>query len=220
MMSCSLLNRTLRRKDMSSFKGHSSYCRVYTSKDTAELKYFKRFVRNTHISDYDSILSIGAGSGGREFLISLSTDDIKFYLEDIDTTCISKGKIDSLYLPHYSRLREKPISNTFRTISGTDTTVNLAYNSVNKVLIYNSYHHFTNDIAVIEECRRLLTTNGNLIIAEHVLKRNRKSYKFCDFGGLYKTEEKFIKDIVDNGFYCDRVIREGKYWRIFIFSKR
>lgn len=219
-MSCSLLHRTFRRKSLESFKGHSSYCKIYTSKDTKEIESFTDFVKTINVEDYDSILSIGAGSGCREFLISLTTDNIKFYLEDLDTTCISKGKIDSIYLPHYSHIRGKPITNTFITVSGTDTSINLSCNSVNKVLIYNAYHHFTNDIAIVNECNRLLTKDGELIICEHVLSRNRKSYKFCDYGGYYKTEENFIKDIDDTGFLCKRVIRNGKYWRIFIFSKK
>jgi SAM-dependent methyltransferase len=217
--SCSLVNRIFLSNKISSFKGHSSYCRVYSSADSSTINYFLEFTNKQFICNGDSVLSIGAGSGGREFLISLFTDNILFYLEDLDTSCITKKRIDSIYLPHYSSLREKSITNNFITISGTDTTVFLKDNSVNKVFIYNVYHHFLNDIAVIKDCKRVLIEGGKLIIGEHVLNRNRKSFMFCDYGGYYKTEENFVKDIENSGFVCDTVIAEGKYWRLFIFSK-
>jgi len=93
-------------------------------------------------------------------------------------------------------------------------------NATNKILIYNSYHHFTNDIEIIKECQRILRKDGKLIICDHVFKRNKHSYKFCDYGGDYKTEENLVNDIEMNGFDCDTVIANGKYWRVFIFCKK
>ena len=218
--SCTLMNRVFQRKQISSYKCHSSYCKLYTAKDSVIIKYFRELVQVCGIKNYDTILSIGAGSGGREFLISLYTDNVLFYLEDIDTSCISQEKISKIYYPHYSKLRGKPITNRFVTIQGSDTLTGMDYLSVNKIFISNVFHHFTNDKAMINECTRVLRKNGKLIITEHVLKKNKTSYKFCDYGGYYKTEENFINDIIKNGFLLNSVIREGKYWRIFIFSKK
>jgi len=217
--SCTLMNRIFLSKQISSQKGHSKNCRLYTSVDTTALSYFEKLVDIAEIHENDSILSIGAGSGGREFLISLFTNNILFYLEDIDTSCISRKRIDSIYLPHYSQLRGEQITNNFITITGTDTTIFLSNNSVNKVFIHNAYHHFSNDIAIIKECRRVLTQRGKLIIGENVLKRNRKSFRFCDYGGYYKTEDCFIKDIVACGFIYETIYRKGKHSRLFIFIK-
>ncbi|MBN2779081.1 MAG: methyltransferase domain-containing protein [Bacteroidales bacterium] len=217
--SCTLMNRVFLAKQISSYQGHSKNCKLYSSKDSTSIKYFEKLVGLCDINTNDSILSIGAGSGGREFLLSLFTDSILFYLQDIDTLCISKMRIDSTYYPHYSKLRGQQITNTFRTISGTKNSVFLPANKVNKVFIYNVYHHFSDDIAMVKECNRVLTEGGKLIIAEHVLKRNKKSYKFCDYGGYYKNESNFVSDIENCNFICDTIIEDGKYWRLFIFSK-
>ncbi len=219
LSSCTLMNRILNRAQISSYKGHSRNCRLFTEKDSVQIKYFREFVQICGIKNNDTILSIGAGSGGYEFLISLYTDNVLFYLEDIDTSCISQERIFQIYYPHYSKLRGKPITNRFVTVQGRDTLTGMDYLSVNKILIYNVFHHFTNDAAMINECNRVLRKNGKLIICEHVLKRNRKSYKFCDYGGYYKTQENFISDIEAAGFTCEKLMADGKYWRLFIFKK-
>jgi SAM-dependent methyltransferase len=217
--SCTMMNRVFLRNKISSYKGHSQHCRLYTEKDSTDIKYFDGFTEIAGIKDFDTILSIGAGSGGREFLISLYSDNVLFYLQDIDTSCISQQRIFQIYYPHYSKLRGKPITNRFITVQGNDTSTCMLNMLVDKVLIYNVYHHFTDDIAMVNECSRVLRKNGKLIICEHVMNRNKKSYKFCDYGGYYKTEENFINDIENAGFKCEVVIPNGKYWRLFIFKK-
>lgn len=218
--SCHFITRIFYGNRMSEFKGHSKNCQMYDRNDTTSINYFKKLVDITDINDNDTILSIGAGSGKYEFLMSTFTDNIVFYLEDIDTSCISYDRIHHQYIPHYSNIKGSDITCDFITITGTDSSVFISDNSVNKVFIYNAYHHFTNDIAIVQDCHRVLSTGGKLIICEHVLKRNRKSYKFCDYGGMYKTEYHFVNDIVNNGFSCDLIHRSGKWWRIFVFSKQ
>jgi ubiquinone/menaquinone biosynthesis C-methylase UbiE len=219
LSSCTLMNRIFLRNKISAYQGHSTHCRLYTENDSTEIKFFDGFVEITGIKNNDTVLSIGAGSGGREFLISLYTDSILFYLEDIDTSCITKSRINNTYIPHYTKLRGKPITNSFITVAGTDKKVEMLDNSVNKILVYNVYHHFSDDMAMVNECNRILRKNGKLIICEHVTKRDKKSYKFCDYGGYYKTQEHFTGDIENSGFTCEYVLANGNHWRLFIFNK-
>jgi SAM-dependent methyltransferase len=196
------------------------HCRILKENDSLIIKEIFNYQQKLNIENRDSVLSIGAGSGYREFVYAFYVDSVTFLLEDIDTTCVSTNKIRNVYLPHYSTLKGSPFTCSFWPVYGTDTTINLGNSLVGKVLIYNVYHHFTNDMDMMLECLRVLKSGGSLIIGEHVLKRNRKSYKFCDFGGYYKTEENFVSDIEILGFVCDTVISNGKYWRDFFFRKQ
>jgi SAM-dependent methyltransferase len=196
------------------------HCRILKENDSLIIKEIFNYQQKLNIENRDSVLSIGAGSGYREFVYAFYVDSVTFLLEDIDTTCVSTNKIRNVYLPHYSTLKGSPFTCSFWPVYGTDTTINLGNSLVGKVLIYNVYHHFTNDMDMMLECLRVLKSGGSLIIGEHVLKRNRKSYKFCDFGGYYKTEENFVSDIERLGFVCDTVISNGKYWRDFFFRKQ
>lgn len=218
LCSCSLYYRAI-HKSIEGRMGHSSHCLVYSEKDSAIIRDIFNYGIRIGINENDSALSIGAGSGCREFVLSMFTDYVTFYLEDIDTSCITTKRTIEIYLPHYESLRGKPITNKFITTGGTERTLNIGNSKVNKVIIFNVYHHFTDDMAVMSECYRVLVSGGQMIISEHVLKRNRKSYKFCDYGGTYKSEENFIRDVEAAGFRLDTVIRIGKYYRDFFFSK-
>ena len=153
-------------------------------------------------------------------MFSVYTDSIAFYLEDIDTSCITREKIKNKYLPHYSAIKGSNITNSFISAAGTDTSIGVKSNVASKIFILNVYHHFSDDMAMVRECKRILKSGGKLFIDEHVLNRNKDSFKFCDYGGHYKSEKNFVKDIVDVGLKCDTIYRFGKYWRIFVFSKQ
>lgn len=202
-------------------KGHTN-CYIFPKQDTSKLKFYKNsYVRTFDLKKNDTVVSIGVGSGWREFLFSIFTDGLTFYMEDIDTSCITKEKIKNIYLPHYSDMRGCKLTNNFIPVVGTDTTVDLKNNSANKVLIVNVYHHFSNDISMVKECKRILKTNGNLMIGEFIMRKNKHSHRFCRVvGGNYKSENNFVKDIVDIGFKCDTIYRQGKHYRIFIFTKK
>lgn len=214
LVSCSLF--------YTSGRGHgfSHYCYKVESNDTGRINavYRWEFPKIGFVSG-DTIVSIGVGSGWREFLYSLFADDLTFYMEDLDTSCITQLKIKNDYLPHYTAIRNGPITCRFIPVRGTLNSFKTASNMADKVIMMNVYHHFGDDIAMIEESKRVLKSGGKLIIMEHVLSRNRRSHKFCTAGGRYKTENRFRSDIEAKGFSCDTVYRNGKYLRLFVFVK-
>lgn len=205
-------------KNVNSY-GHEQFCRVIKTTDTAEIHSTKDDLVRFQFKEHDTVVSIGVGSGWREFMLSMFTDSITFYLQDIDSSCVTHEKINNKYLPYYSAFRGSNITNSFIPAMGTDTTIGIKDTVANEILIINVYHHFSNDIAMVNECKRILKPGGRLFIDEHVLRRNKYSFKFCDYGGHYKSEKNFVSDIVKAGLKCDTVYRYGKYWRIFVFEK-
>jgi ubiquinone/menaquinone biosynthesis C-methylase UbiE len=193
--------------------------RVITEANTKVIESTKDFMIKSRIKNHDTVLSIGAETGEKEFIISMFTDSILFYLEDINTSRISQNNIEIVYTPYYSKMRGSPITNKFVTVKGTPKTIPMSDNSVNKIIIYKAYHHFKHDTDMMNECYRILRKNGIMTIGEHVLKKNKKSRKFCTGGGWYKTEENFVKDIEKTGFKSDTIYSSDEYWRIFVFSK-
>jgi len=222
LASCNLLKKQLNNLKNTDKHGHSQNCIVISESTHPSIW---QLTKNTYLKiidfkNKDTVVSIGVGSGSQEFLFSIFTDSITFYMEDIDTSCITCEKIKNKYLPYYSVIRGSNITNSFIPASGTDTTINVKNNVADKVLIFNVYHHFSNDIAMVKECKRILKPKGKIFIDEAVMNSNKFSYKFCDYGGHYKSENNFVKDIVDIGFKCDTIYRDGKYSRIFVFSKQ
>jgi SAM-dependent methyltransferase len=222
LASCGLFRRIRYHLNNIDSHGYTQYCYVISESTHPAIWKFTKdiFLNIIDFKKRDTVVSIGVGSGSQEFLFSVFTDSITFYLEDIDTSCITREKIKNKYLPHYSGIRGSNITNNFITASGTDTTIDIMNNTADKVLIINVYHHFSNDIAMVNECKRILKPNGKLIIHEAVMKRNRYSFKFCDYGGHYKSEKNFVNNIVNIGFNCDTICRLDKFSRIFVFSRQ
>ena len=83
----------------SSNHGHSATCETKSKSDTANFNYLKKDAANIGFKKNDTVISIGVGSGWREFMYSIFTDSITFYLEDIDTSCVTCKKIKNNYKP-------------------------------------------------------------------------------------------------------------------------
>ncbi|MDR2009165.1 MAG: class I SAM-dependent methyltransferase [Bacteroidales bacterium] len=193
---------------------------VISSENIEEIKKAQNFVEKSKIEKYDTIISIGSWNGNREFLWSLFTDSVHFYLQDVDISSLTKFRIEEVCIPHYSKMRQTPVTNTFAIIKGTQKHFGINDNSVSKVIMYNVYHHFKNDIIMVKEAKRVLQNNGNLIIWENVTERNMKTRRYCGDKGKYKTQENFVNDIVNLGFICDTVYKDIGDRRIFFFTKK
>jgi SAM-dependent methyltransferase len=220
LTSCTLIKRMLLPLKNVNSHGHEQFCRVIKTTDTSEIRSTKEDLARFGLKKHDTVVSIGVGSGWREFMLSMYTDSITFYLEDIDTSCVTHDKINNKYLPYYNAFRGSGITNSFIPAIGNDTAIFIKNAVANDILIINVYHHFSDDIAIVKESKRILRRGGKLFIDEHVLRRNKYSFKFCDYGGHYKSEKNFVNDIVNTGLKCDTVYHYGKYWRIFVFSKQ
>lgn len=219
MISCGLYKR-IRYNCMNTTKpGYQPKCKKVSLIDTTAYRLSELESRKFDFQNGDTIVSIGVGSGVREFMFSVFTDSLTFYLEDLDTSCITRKKIQEDYIPHYSAFRGSLITNTFIPAIGTDTSVNIESNVADMILIINVYHHFTHDNAMVKECYRILKPNGRLFIHDAVMKREKISFRFCGWGGFYKSEKNFVEDIENIGFKCDSIQRYDKNFRGFYFHK-
>ena len=217
--SCGVVKRIRYNLKNSNSHGFQKLCQEVKNLDSATYNNYKSEAKSLRLSKGDTIVSIGAGSGWREFMYSVFYDSITFYLEDLDTSCITRSKIRDTYLPYYSRIKGSKITASFIPATGNETEIKIKSNTANMILIIGAYHHFTNDMAMVRECFRILKPDGRLVIHEAVMNRNKMSFRFCDWGGFYKSEKNFVKDIVDAGFTLDTIYRFDKYFRKFFFKK-
>jgi len=217
--SCGVVKRIRYNCKNSNSHGFQRLCQEITNLNSTTYNYYESEAKALKLTKGDTIVSVGAGSGWREFMYSVFYDSITFYLEDLDTSCITCSKIRNTYLPKYSKIKGSKITASFIPATGNETEIKINSNKANMILIIGAYHHFTNDMAIVRECFRILKPNGRLVIHEAVMNRNKMSFRFCDWGGFYKSEKNFIKDIVGAGFKLDTIYKYDKYFRRFFFTK-
>jgi len=219
LTSCGVVKKIRYNSKNSNSHGFQRLCQGISNLNSSTYNYYESEAKALKLKNGDTIVSVGAGSGWREFMYSVFYDSITFYLEDLDTSCITRSKIRNTYLPKYSKIKGSTITASFIPATGNETEININSNKANMILIIGAYHHFTNDMAIVRECFRILKPNGRLVIHEAVMNRNKMSFRFCDWGGFYKSEKNFIKDIVGAGFKLDTIYKYDKNFRRFFFTK-
>jgi SAM-dependent methyltransferase len=142
------------------------------------------------------VASIGAKNGWFEAAASIYYDSLTFYLEDISTECLNETTVKKT-VNQYEKLKKKPINNQFKLAIGTDSTTALPTQLFDRVLINNTYHHFSRKIEMLADVKRITKPDGYIYLFEPIIFENQvKSFK-CAY---YTSETALISEIEKAGF--------------------
>lgn len=167
----------------------------------------------------DTIISLGCGNGWREFELSLLTNKLTFYLEDLDSVSLNQSHINQAKI-QFATNRKSPLTNTFQLIYGTTHTIPANDSFADKVMIMNAYHHFDNKDDMLKEIYRVLNQHGRLIITDHIsLTKSKESSYGCDRKYYLLNEKDLIDQITKANFKLISVTKMEKRTRVFVFEK-
>jgi len=155
--------------------------------DTVFLSEVKTYKFRKH----DVIADIGAGSGYFERVLSMYCDYLTVYVNEINSSSLSQLRTKLKFLEFCD---QKNIA--YNSILGNESSSLLPSNSFDKVIIRNTYHHFSNPNKMIEDCKRILKENGKLYIIDILIDETVKEPE-CKF---HLTRKDFLKVIYENGF--------------------
>jgi ubiquinone/menaquinone biosynthesis C-methylase UbiE len=142
------------------------------------------------------VASIGANNGWFEAAASIYYDSLTFYLEDISTDCMNPTEVQST-IKLYEKIKKKPITNHFELVVGTDSTTALPTSFFSRVLLNNTYHHFTKKSQMLVDVHRITKSGGFIYLFEPIiLPKQAKSFK-CDY---YSNEKSLISEFETAGF--------------------
>jgi len=117
-----------------------------------------KLLQHMNLTSGDVIADIGAGSGYHVFKMSSIAKDIFVYAVDIQ---------DEMLAEMNERIKDKEIDNV-ALVKGSEKSVNLAENSVNKILMVDVYHEFSYPIEMLASIKSAL-----LEAAGFKLERNK-----------------------------------------------
>ncbi|MBI1225136.1 MAG: methyltransferase [Bacteroidetes bacterium] len=153
------------------------------------------------------VAEIGAGDGSFSLLLGLAFDSLQIYINDLDKDAVqyAASKID--------RCKSVKESNQYFTVEGKKKSTALESVHLDKVIIRNSFHHFSHQSEMLASIRQSLLPDGELFITDPVIKEDeipdcknamklelvRKSIKENGFEIL---EEKPVKDWNWVMFHC------------------
>lgn len=199
-------------------KGYCGF--YYTSMESLRQRQYRELeFFNFHPGQ--TVASIGAQCGHFEAAYAATTDSVRFYLEDIDTTYFNQRQLNFAW-HYYDSLRGRPMTCPYTMIIGTEKSTLLPENSFDKIIIINSFHEFTYQDEMLAGIKTKLKAGGILYIDETVPKRPGQLHGICKKPML--TPDEMISILSKNGYeYIDGLeilFRKGKPFRkIYAFRK-
>ena len=114
-------------------------------------------IKNMKIKTNDTIADIGAGSGYHVFKMAPLAKNGLVYAVDIQPEMLEAIEL---------KKRSKKVSNV-ETVLGSEKSINLPKNSLDKILLVDVYHEFSYPAEMVESIKNALKPNGQLFLIEY-----------------------------------------------------
>ena len=114
-------------------------------------------IKNMEIKTDDTIADIGAGSGYHVFRMAPLAENGLVYAVDIQPEMLEAIEL---------KKRSKRVSNV-ETVLGSEKSINLPKNSLDKILLVDVYHEFSYPAEMVGSIKNALKSNGQLFLIEY-----------------------------------------------------
>ena len=162
-------------------------------------------IKNIKIKSNEIIADIGAGSGYHAFRIASLVTNGLVYAVDIQPEMLMA----------IEKTKEFKKVENIKTILGTEKTVELPKNSVDKILMVDVYHEFSFPVEMINSIKNALKPNGELFLIEYRAEDLKVPIK-----RIHKmTEEQAVKEMKAAGLVLKENIDNLPWQHCMIFIK-
>ena len=164
-----------------------------------------RLIKNLHIQTGDTIADIGAGSGYHVFKMAPLAKESLVYAVDIQPEMLRAIR---------DKKKESGLDN-IEIIRGSEKSVNLPENSVDKILMVDVYHEFSYPVEMLESMHSALREDGQIYLIEY-----RGEDASIPIKKLHKmTEAQAVKEFKANGFKLKENISNLPRQHCMVFVK-
>jgi ubiquinone/menaquinone biosynthesis C-methylase UbiE len=162
--------------------------KAFENKEKDTILFQKQILERLPLKKGATVADVGAGTGVFEAPLSrMVGDDGKIFAVDLAPAFIPFMK---------ERFKKEGLKNVEVILGKIDTTT-LMENSVDLILVVDTYHHFDHPELMLADFKKILRDNGYLVVID--FKRDRKARQWI-LDHVEKDEEQYIREISRNGF--------------------
>lgn len=163
-------------------------------------------LENMNIQPKDHIADIGAGSGYHVFKMAPKAMKGTIYAVDIQSEMLEAME---------SKILQNKITNV-KTVKGSETSVNLEENSIDKILMVDVYHEFNFPAEMVASMKNALKKDGKIYLIEY-----RGEDRSVPIKKVHKmTEAQAVKEMQAAGFKLEQNIDNLPWQHCMVFTKQ
>lgn len=163
-----------------------------------------KLLQNMNLQPTDVVADIGAGSGYHVFKIAPKVDEGLVYAVDIQQEMLDAMK----------EKKENNNQSNIKLVKGTEKSVNLPENSIDKVLMVDVYHEFEFPVEMIQSIKNALSADGQIYLIEY-----RGEDKSVPIKRLHKmTEIQAVKEMKAAGLVLKENIDNLPWQHCMVFE--
>ncbi len=164
-----------------------------------------RLLQNMEIAPGEHLADIGAGSGYHVFKMADMVPEGKVYAVDIQEEMLAELR---------RRKQADGVSNV-EVVRGSEQSINLKENTVDKVLMVDVYHEFNYPVEMLASVRSALKKDGKLYLIEY-----RGEDRDVPIKKVHKmTEAQAVKELEAAGFKLERNIGNLPWQHCMVFVR-
>ncbi len=164
-----------------------------------------KLIKNMEIRAVDDIADIGAGSGYHVLKIAPIASEGTIYAVDIQDEMLAEIRINS----------ERRNLTNIEIIKGSESSVNLPENSIDKVLMVDVYHEFNFPVEMIASINKAMRPDARLYLIEYRGEDNSVPIK-----PLHKmTKKQAVKEMQAAGLELVKNISNLPWQHCMVFRK-
>jgi len=154
------------------------------------------------------IADIGAGNGELEAMLSMFYDSLTFFIQDIDSMVCNQKAIDKV-VADYQGVNNKPFTNKFIAVNGSDIETNLPDDTFDKILMLWTYQYLKKPRDLLMDIRQKLKQEGLFYVINPDVDEKDGKMLTLKHGWNASPIEKEISDIIGCGFELIRISRNN-----------
>ncbi len=174
-----------------------------------------QFLEIFNFQPHEKIGSLGCGGGIWEIGLGVLVGNLDFILMDIDPSLLNEVEVKAA-IHYWEKHYSKANTSSFQVIVNTPQQIPLPDQTLDKLLISNAFHEFSDQPAMLREINRTMKTGGLVFVEEQIAQFSGELHEGC--GKPLLTLSQVRQLFEEAGFTFSQYVPSSEIAQLFTFQ--